>query len=261
MKNIQALFQKIESANTLDFGTILSQSIELFKKTWLQGFLMLLFTILIMLPLIIIFYIPFIGLVMAQQESAFGDTSAVEAFFSSMSVVYVFSVILGAFVLGTVAIAVKASFYRVIWLLDGNKTVVMADFFFFVKKEHLGKLFLLVLASAGIAIPSVLLCYIPLIYTFVPLSLFVMIFSFNPDFSVGEILKVSFKLGHEKWLIIFGLIIVSSLLANVVGYLLCGVGLLFTSSFVYHPIYLVYKTVIGFNEQSIINEIGTLPKE
>jgi len=67
-------------------------------------------------------------------------------------------------------------------------------------------------------------------------------------------------LGNKKWLIAFGLIIVSSVLAEVVGFLLCFVGLLFTATFVYHPLYIIYKEIIGFKEHDTIQEIETTTK-
>ena len=112
------------------------------------------------------------------------------------------------------------------------------------------------LVTVLIAIPSVLFFYIPMIYLIVPFSLFAIIFAFNPELSVGDIVKVSFKLGHKKWLLIFGLIFVSSLLAQIVGFILCGIGALFTAAFVYHPTYLIYKDVIGFDNDDEINTIG-----
>ncbi|MDB2462556.1 hypothetical protein N9W61_00410 [Algibacter sp.] len=257
MNVINTLLSKIEQAKDLDFGIIFSESIELFKKTWLQGFLMLLFTMLIMLPIMIVFYIPFIGMVLAQQENGYTDTSGMENFFGGMSVLYVLFLIAAVLVLGAVTFAINAGFYRIMRKIDNNEQVLTPDFFFFVKKQYLGKTFMIMLATIGIAIPSALLCYIPLIYTMVPMSFFAVFFAFNPDLTVGEIIKVSFKLGNKKWLISFGLIIVSALLANLVGYLMCGIGLLFTTAFTYHPIYLIYKNVIGFDEHSAIDEIGT----
>ncbi len=109
------------------------------------------------------------------------------------------------------------------------------------------------LVSILIAIPSALMCYIPLIYMIVPLSFFPLIFAFNPELSIGDIVSVSFKLGHKKWLLAFGLIIVSSLLSQIVGMLLCFVGVLITAPFVYHPVYLIYKNVIGFENEDEIN--------
>ena len=68
MNTISSLLDKIERAKELDFGTIFGESIELFKKTWLQGFLLQLFTLIVMLPLIIVLYAPFIGMIIAEEE-------------------------------------------------------------------------------------------------------------------------------------------------------------------------------------------------
>ena len=54
-----------------------------------------------------------------------------------------------------------------------------------------------------------MLCIIPVIYVFVPLSYIFVVYAFNPDKSVSEIIKLSFDLGNRKWLMSFGLLIVS----------------------------------------------------
>ena len=142
--------------------------------------------------------------------------------------------------------------------LDYNEKVVTADFFYFVKSKYLSKTFMLMLVTILIAIPAALLCYIPLIYAIVPLSFFAVIFAFNPELSVGKVVKASFKLGNKKWLISFGLFVVSYLIIVVLTMLTCGIGSLFLSPFMYHPMYLIYKNVIGFEETSAIEEIGTV---
>ena len=48
----------------------------------------------------------------------------------------------------------------------------------------------------------------------------------------------------------FGLVIVSSILAEVVGLLLCGIGIFATASFIYLPTYYIYKEVVGFDDNS-----------
>ncbi|WP_345277069.1 hypothetical protein [Litoribaculum gwangyangense] len=257
---MNTLQEKIERAKELDFGTIFSESIELFKKTWLQGFLLQLFTFIVMLPLIIMFYIPFIGLIIAQEESGYNDSDAFNAFFASMSLLYILFIVVGIFVLGAISVALNAGFYRIMKRLDYNEQVTTSDFFYFVKGKYLSKAFMLMLISILIAIPAALLCYIPLIYAIVPLSYFSLFFAFNPELSVGDMVKASFKLGNKKWLISFGLIIVSSLLAQIIGFILCFVGVLFTAAFVYHPTYLIYKNVIGFDEPTAIDEIGATPE-
>lgn len=258
MNTISNLLEKIQNAKTLDFGTIFGEAIELFKKTWLHGFLLQLFTILIMLPLIIIFYVPFIGLIVAQQESGYSDNQAIGNFFAGMSLLYILVVIVGVFVLGAVSVALNAGFYRIIKKFDYNEQVTTSDFFHFVKVKYLTKFLVLMLISMLIAIPSALLCYIPLLYVIVPISFFAIVMAFNPDLSVGEVVKVSFKLGTKKWGITLGLLIVASILSQIIGMLLCGIGILFTGAFPYHTTYLVYKNVIGFKDNDDINQIGLI---
>lgn len=255
MNNIDYLQEKINNAKALDFGTIFSASIELFKKTWLQGFLLQLFTVIIMLPLIIILYVPFITMIFAQAQSGNIDPDMYSNFFAGMSIMYILFVIVGVFVLGAVQVALQAAFFRIMRALDEGKTITTSDFFCFINGKHLSKTFLLMLVTVLIAIPSVLFFYIPMIYMMVPFSLFAIIFAFNPELSVGEIVKVSFKLGHKKWLLTFGLIFVCSFLAQIVGFLLCGIGILFTAAFVYHPVYLIYKDVIGFGNDDEMDTI------
>ena len=251
MNTINTLREKINNAKALDFGTIFSESIELFKKTWLQGFLLQIFTIIVMLPLIIILYVPLITMLIAQN--GYSDSSTYSEFFAGMSILYILFIIVGILVFGAVSLALNAAFFRIMKKLDYGEQVTTSDFFYFLNGKYLSKTFLIMLVSILIAIPSALMCYIPLIYMIVPLSFFTLIFAFNSDMSVSDIVSVSFKIGHKKWLLAFGLIIVSSLLSQIVGMLLCGIGLLITAPFVYHPIYLIYKSVIGFDNEDEIN--------
>jgi uncharacterized membrane protein len=81
-------------------------------------------------------------------------------------------------------------------------------------------------------------------------------FAFNPELSASNIIKASFGLGNKKWLLAFGLIIISSILAQIIGFLMCFIGLFVTSSFVYLPIYFIYKEVVGFDESNELSQIG-----
>ncbi len=254
MNTTSFLQEKIRNAKELDFGTIFSESIELFKKTWIQGFLLQLFTFLVMLPLIIVLYVPLIAMIIAQAENGYGDSNVYSDFFAGMSILYLLFVVIGVFVLGAVSLALNAAFFRIMKSLDHGEAVSTADFWYFLKGKYLSKTFMLMLVSILIAIPSALLCYIPLIYVFVPMSFFTLTFAFNPELSVGDIVKLSFSLGNKKWLLAFGSIILATILSQMVGFLLCGIGILFTAAFVYHPAYLIYKGVIGFDDDSEINK-------
>lgn len=247
MSTLSHLSEKINKAKDLDFGDIFNRSIDLFKKTWLQGFLLQIFTLAIMLPLIIIFYIPFVGTMIAQAESGYRDYGVYDAFFAGMSVISVLFFFVGMLVLGALSMALNAGFYRMMKRLDFDEETTTTDLFHFLKGKYLSKLFMIMLITILIAIPSALLCYIPLIYVMVPMYFFLVIFTFNSEMSVGDIINASFKLGNKKWLITFGLLIVTGLITWLIGMLTCGLGSLFVAAFIYHPIYLVYKDVIGFD--------------
>ncbi len=257
MNLLQSIENKINAAKDLDFGTIFNNSIELFKKSWLQGFLLQLFVMLIMLPIIIIVYIPIVMAAFAQAESGVYDNtySGLFAGFSILSSLLFFVAII---LLSAVTMCMQAAFYKILKKLDDGDTPTTKDFFIYLKSAYLSKGLVLSLASVVIAFIAAMLCYLPLFYAMVPLSFFAAFFGFNTELSAGDIIKASFKLGTKKWLIGFGLLIVSSLLATIVGYLACGIGLLFTSAFIYHPVYFMYKEVIGFDDTDEIDEIGLL---
>ncbi|MDH7911390.1 hypothetical protein [Winogradskyella sp. SYSU M77433] len=52
---------------------------------------------------------------------------------------------------------------------------------------------------------------------------------------------------NKKWLITFGLLFVGGMVASIIGFLMCFVGIYVTASFSYLPPYLIYKDIIGFN--------------
>ena len=54
MNTVTSLSEKINRAKALDFGDLFSKSIELFKKVWVQGLVMLLLTVAIMIPFYLI---------------------------------------------------------------------------------------------------------------------------------------------------------------------------------------------------------------
>lgn len=256
MNTITDFLEKVNNARQLDFGAIFSEAIELYKKTWVQGFLLQIFTVVIMLPLIIVLYIPLIGLMVAQQESGYNDQEALNTFLGGMSVFYILFVVLGVFVLGSVSMTLQASFFRIVKRMDYDEPVSTSDFFYYLKGKYLSKAFILLLISIGIVIPSSLLCYLPLLYTMVPISYFMVVFAFNPEFGAGDIVKASFKIGTKKWGLTLALFLVSYICVFFLSMLTCGLGSLFLQAFLLHPIYLIYKKVIGFDNTSAIEEIG-----
>lgn len=252
MNTIESLLQKIDGAKDLDFGTIFSESIELFKKTWLQGFVILLITMLLMLPFYILMYAPLIASGMLDPNALNNgqmDVSVMIPFYALMVVVVFAGMIIG--------FGLKAAFFRICKQKDLNE-LSKDDYFYFFKKPYLGKTIKLGAISFGLMIGAYILCFFPVIYMIVPIAIINVIYAFNPDISASDIVKAGFKLGNKKWLITFGLTFVAGFLASIVGMIMCFVGVLVTASFAYIPVYFIYKKTIGFDERSAIDEIGTV---
>ena len=69
--NFIQISQKIAESSALNFGDIFNNTFELFKKVWLQGFITILLTFVVILPFYIILYVPMIAMgMMAQPEFA-----------------------------------------------------------------------------------------------------------------------------------------------------------------------------------------------
>ncbi len=247
--NKKQLLQKIETASSPDFGDILSKSFDLFKKVWMDGFLHLLVTALVTLPLLLIIYIPFIPVFIEAVQSGDGPENFRPNFdYPLLTIIaYVALVFVLIVITQVVSLGVTAHYFKVCKVKDLENSEDDKGYFYFLKGKNFGKLFVLSLATFGIAMGAVALCYFPIFYVMVPLQLIVVVFAFNSNLSVSDIVSISFKLGNKFWLLVFGLIIVSSMIAQL-GVILCFIGVFFTAYFVHIPIYYFYKETIGFNE-------------
>lgn len=249
MNTIQ-MKRRIEDAKALDFGTIFNQSIELFKKVWVQGLVVLLLNMVLAIPIVMIIYIPlfFMGFMDAYASTydpySSGQSGMGPMFGVVIGVVYIFMII----AMSTIGLGLKAAFYRICKLKDLEQ-MGSEDYFYFFKKPYLGKTIKLGLAYSGITIAALMLCVFPIIYVMVPLSFVITFYAFNPDMSNSEIIKMAFDLGNKKWFISFGLLFVSGILAGIVGFMMCFIGVYVTSSFSYLPPYFIYKDVIGFESE------------
>ncbi|WP_418602791.1 hypothetical protein [Hwangdonia sp.] len=249
MNSFPQLEEKINHAKSLDFGDIISASIDLFKHVWLKGFLAILF--LMIGGFVIAFTFSLIGL--APENYLFENGFEMESFLTFYSANALYSVP-QSILASTLTIAFLSAFYRIC------KNFVLGkdegdDYFYFFKKEYFSKVFMLGLIYTGISTLAQLLFLIPYIYVLVPLSYFSIIFANNPNLTEGEIVKASFKLGNKKWLITFGAMFVTGIL-GMLGLLACGIGLFFTISIACLPVFFIYKEVIGFEEIHEIDQIG-----
>ena len=247
------IFQKIEDANTPDFGNILSKSFELFKKVWEPALYHVLITLVVVIPMILVIYVPYILFMFYGMDyDSYGYYQEPDYLqYIPYMILYALIVFLVVFLGQTVVFGVTAHFLQVLKKVDTGSSEEIGGYFEFVKKDF-KKLLMLSLASVGIMMLAALLCYLPIFYVMVPLQLVVVFYAFNSNLSASDILKASFKLGNKFWIIIFGLVIISSMIAQI-GIILCIVGVFFTAYFIHVPMYYVYKDTIGFED--VLDEI------
>lgn len=247
------LESKIQNAKDLDFGDIFNKSIELFKKVWVQGLVVVLLTMALMTPFYLLIYLPLMAMGVIDPNSMQQSQDAnigVMLIFNAMQLVI-------GFIATVISFGLKAAFFRICRNKDLGLTA-NDDYFYFFKGSYLGKTIKMAAITFGIAIIAVMLCVLPIIYAAIPIAIMNVIFAFNPDLSEGEIVKAGFKLGNKKWLITFGLTLVAGFLAGIVGILMCIIGLFVTSSFSYIPLYYIYKESVGFEEADEIEQIGKI---
>ena len=234
MHTYQNLLTKIEKDKTLDFGTILSEEIELFKKVWLKGFL----TVLLIFSSAFVVAILFSLIGLSSNVYDFNNGFNIDSFTSFYSVNVIYN-LPQTILVSTFSIGFLAAFYRICKdFLEGKES---SDYFHFFQNGYFSKIFMLGIVYGSIATVAQLLFLIPYIYVFVPLSFFSVILAFNPDLTETEIVKASFALGNNKWLISFGLIFISAIL-GMLGVIACFVGILFTISIAYLPVFLILRS-------------------
>ena len=238
--NFTAVSERIRNSAHLDFGTIFSRSLELFKQVWVQGFITLLLTIVTMLPFYLIFYIPFIAAGISDPDMLRTE-EVPPGVLIPMMVLFPFLMA----VLMTITLAFNAAFLRICRQKDLNEKE-REDYFHYFKGKYLGKCFVLSLMILGLSILGMLACGIGMIYLVVPFSLIPAFLAFEDNLSPMEIVKAGFLLGNKNWLVIFGLVFLMGLLAQL-GILLCIIGVFFTAMLSKIPAYYIYKDSIGLS--------------
>ena len=238
---IHEINRRIDQARELDFGSILNESIELFKKVWVQGLVMMVLTMAFMIPFYIIMYIPLIAMGILESQNSYGEEPSV-FFLLIFGVLMLFMM----FAIIVITTGLRAAFYRICMQRD-LEISSRDDYFYFLKKPYLGKTISVGLITMGIAIVFYIMCVIPIFYALVPIAFINIVYAFNPDFTVSDIVKTAFKIGNKKWLLSFGLILIAGIMAQFIGMLMCLVGIFVTASFALLPLYFIYKHVVGFD--------------
>lgn len=268
MNTLWSLQDKIDCAKDIDFGDVLSRTFDLFKKTWLQGFIMILLVMVIMIPFFLAVFMPTFGTVIEQVKSGHYDPNDGGGLLQNQPDSFRYMILGLTFVISLISTGLMAGFYRIIKRIDYEESYGFLDFFYFYKAKNFGKIFAISAFSLLIALinfasekffpPTAaslfngLLSVILSVYT----TLFVVFFAFNSHLESSDFFTLSFKFGSKKWLLLFGLMVVTAII-GMLGAIACFVGVLFTISIMYLPTYLVYKEVFGFDNKSAIDEIGS----
>lgn len=247
--NYSEIQSKIQNAQNLDFGNILDLCIKMFKEVWLKGFLFV--VVIAIASVVLTFLFATIGL-SNPYELDWNSGFQVNTSYNSFDVIYSLP---QAILIGFLSIGLLAGFYRIVKQQDFNGAQ-NDDLFYYFQKGYINKIFMLGIIYAIIATITQIMFFIPYIYAFVPLSFFAVVFSNNPDLTETEIVKLSFSIGTKKWLLTFGLLLITGIL-GILGIIACGIGLLFTISIFYLPVYFIYRDVVGFEDDSEIMKIGT----
>ncbi|THD68817.1 hypothetical protein E7Z59_00365 [Robertkochia marina] len=244
----EQLLQRLDAGKIPDLGDVLGNAFELYKKTWLHGFLYVLLSFILVAPALLIIYFPILGAAIFDAQG-YDPADVIESMpaISIISMTLLFLVVM--IFVQAIVMALQAGLYRLFAAAEKGEEVKAGILFTFLKGRYLGKTFLLSLIAMLIALLATAMCVLPVIYVSVPIYFFAAVFAFHPDFSAGQIVRAAFRLGNKTWIVSFVLIILSSLIAQMVGFLACGVGVLFTSAFVYMTIYNIYKGVVSGGDE------------
>ncbi|MBD0851672.1 hypothetical protein [Maribacter arenosus] len=240
--NFKALSNRIENSNPLDFGSIFSKSIDLFKQVWLQGFIIVILTFLTIIPFYVLIYIPL--LIAGVTDPKMLKSEEVPPEIVIPMVILIPLVFLGVM---TVSLLLNAAFLRICRNKDLNLSK-SDDYFHYFNKKYASKAFLLSLMILGLMVLGLLACGLGIFYLVVPISLIPAFLAFDQELSAKEIVKSSFSLGNKNWLVIFGLIVIMGLVTEL-GILLCFIGVFFTAMLAKIPVYFMYKDAVGFSSE------------
>lgn len=246
MLSFTTISKKIAEAPRVDFSDLFNESVAVFKKVWLQGFLVQLITVALSLPLVIFNFsiLSESGLDLDSNEfvnKIFIGGLSEQQLGPKIIVYYLLSI-----VVAIVSSVLNFGFFRLIKLIDMGEEFKISDVFYFFKKGRFTNSLLLLFANLGVVILAILMFILPIFYVMIPLMFLTPFFVFNPELSISEILKSSFALGHKKWGITFAITILNIITLYILVLLTCGLGSMFFACFLQMPIYVLYKKIISF---------------
>ena len=241
---------KIDASNSADFGNVFNRSVELFKKTWSQGFLLLIFFILTYFSLGAILVFPFV--IISEFNDGINITNNFG--FSLFGILCFFMIIIFLLFLMTFFTGLLGGLYVIYEKADKNENYSTSDFFVLLRKNTFVKTFKISTITLGIVLVSYMMCFFPILYTIIPISYIIIVYAFNQNMNTTEVVKIAFAIGNKNWVVTFLLRIVMSFIAYF-GLFLCGIGFFFTFAIILIPQYFIYKDATGYKGYDELDKI------
>jgi uncharacterized membrane protein len=158
----------------------------------------------------------------------------------------------GTMVLGT---PLLAGFFIVAYKIKRGEEVQFGDFF--KGFDNFVELMLVGIISSLFIFIGIILLVIPGIYLAVAYTFAVLFVIFHQN-KAWDALENSRKLIHRKWWTIFGFMLVLGLI-NILGFLLIGIGILFTYPITMCALYAAFDDIIGAEPE--LEEIHISPDD
>lgn len=250
MKNNSDLEKIISQGYSLDFGQTLDEIFDYFKKTFLlNGLVILIFTL-------SLGFIAFFGLGMGSLVSKFSDPAIVEEMFKDTTfLIYYY---LTMIFLGLLLAPLGAGFIQLNRDIDTHSEVSISNIFTHYKSKHFLQIvgYTLILQIVSSAVSFIPIPYIGaainiLVSWFTIIGICLIIFS---NLNALNAIKYSIKLVAKNPGTVLLVFIVSYLISLLGVFALC-IGIFFTLPILYSMYYVLYKNIVGFEEEEIVFDI------
>ncbi len=264
MQNIKTKKDQIESicakGYELDFGTVFESAFENYKKIALYAGLMLLVFSIIIGIVLMSGVISYIGI---ENFEEFGNKMKQLSTLKVMPLDIAIPLNAGLIVFSAFISPFMAGFLKMADCGEKGEEFHVSNMFSYYKFPYIFNIFLsviligllstslaLLLESAGLSFVGTVTTMLISFLTFLTIPLIVF-----ANLNAAQAIKYSILLVSKQPLVLLGLVIVAAI-GSFIGILGLCIGIFFSYPFVYSMNYVIYKSIIGFDETSEIDEIS-----
>ena len=249
--------EKVDNGYSLDLGKVIDDSFEIFKKTFLISGLGYLLVGIVMAVLYFFLFIVVFGVAdMANFVVELEVMKTTSAYIVGM---------LGFTVVYTALIApLNAGFLKLCYLAKKNQTLEIGAIFEYYKGKYAKDIIVgsIIISFAAVSLStlfdlvglSFLGLIVQLILTWFTILFLPLVIFGNQNF--GEAIEKSVKLVAKQPFHIFVALVIA-IIGVLLGIIALCIGILFTTAYWPAMTFALYDNIIGVEEESIIDEIGT----